>query len=313
MREKRVAVPEDDVLRFEMRKLTDYSNENLLGELRRVSALSPDGPLTRVRFDELSRVNSTTVLKRFGGWREALGAAGLGDRYGGRAVSAKMRSQWSRNATEAEMVAELQRVAGLVSRSTITRAELLELSDTVAEKALLNRFGSWKAALTAAGLELSSRGRRWSEDDYYDNLLAVWTHHGRQPTYAEMNKPPSQISNGGYASKFGTWGHALEAFVQRVNQDVEVAAVESSQVAPAPAKVAKPRREDQRSIPVGLRYQVLRRDRFRCVACGRSPATDLDCVLLVDHIVAFSRGGKTRLDNLRSTCADCNLGKSDGS
>jgi 5-methylcytosine-specific restriction endonuclease McrA len=29
----------------------------------------------------------------------------------------------------------------------------------------------------------------------------------------------------------------------------------------------------------------------------------------VDHIVAFSRGGKTREDNLRTLCADCNKGK----
>jgi 5-methylcytosine-specific restriction endonuclease McrA len=57
---------------------------------------------------------------------------------------------------------------------------------------------------------------------------------------------------------------------------------------------------------------VLRRDRFRCVTCGRSPATDLGCVLHVDHVVAFSREGKTREDNLRTLCDDCNLGKSDG-
>ena len=66
---------------------------------------------------------------------------------------------------------------------------------------------------------------------------------------------------------------------------------------------------DKREIRLGLRYAVLKRDRFRCVICGRSPATTLGVILHVDHIVAWSRGGKTVVENLRSTCEDCNLGK----
>lgn len=63
------------------------------------------------------------------------------------------------------------------------------------------------------------------------------------------------------------------------------------------------------------RYASLRlqRDSFRCVACGRSPATDAGVVLHLDHIVPFSEGGRTNLENLRTTCADCNLGKGDAS
>ena len=60
---------------------------------------------------------------------------------------------------------------------------------------------------------------------------------------------------------------------------------------------------------LGLRYQVLKRDRFRCVKCGRSPATELNINLHIDYIVPFSLGGKTIIDNLQATCQDCNLGK----
>lgn len=57
-----------------------------------------------------------------------------------------------------------------------------------------------------------------------------------------------------------------------------------------------------------LRYQVLKRDHYRCVLCGRSAKDGVK--LHVDHIKPVSRGGKTELNNLRTLCADCNLGKS---
>lgn len=57
-----------------------------------------------------------------------------------------------------------------------------------------------------------------------------------------------------------------------------------------------------------LRYDVLKRDKFRCTICG---ATAQDGVKLhVDHIFPVSRGGKTELDNLRTLCERCNRGKS---
>lgn len=58
-----------------------------------------------------------------------------------------------------------------------------------------------------------------------------------------------------------------------------------------------------------LRYEILRRDNFKCVICGRS--ADDGITLHVDHIMPVSKGGKTVESNLRTLCADCNLGKSD--
>ena len=59
----------------------------------------------------------------------------------------------------------------------------------------------------------------------------------------------------------------------------------------------------------GLRYEVLKRDHFRCRLCGRT--ADDGVKLHVDHIRPVSKGGKTELDNLRTLCDECNLGKSD--
>jgi len=300
----------DEPLRFEMNRLVSYDDQSLLSEICRVAQLLPPGPITRQAFSELARVSTDTLIRRFGGWEAALERADLGDRYSGKRVTAKMQRQQGRGLSAEDMTNELRRIAALLGRQTITRADLLEHSQIMSERAVLNRFGTWKAALAAAELELSPHGRRWTEDDYFDNLLEVWTHHGRAPKYAEMGRPPSQISPGGYEARFGSWGRAKQAFVDRVNSDIAPERSEPETKAPANAQIEpRLRQEDQRTIPVGLRYQVLRRDNFKCVLCGRSPATEPTVVLHVDHILAFSRGGKTKLENLRSLCQDCNLGK----
>lgn len=53
----------------------------------------------------------------------------------------------------------------------------------------------------------------------------------------------------------------------------------------------------------------MKRDGFRCVLCGRTAADGVK--LHVDHILPVSKGGKTEVDNLRTLCDECNLGKSD--
>lgn len=66
-----------------------------------------------------------------------------------------------------------------------------------------------------------------------------------------------------------------------------------------------------RSISQRIRYKVLSRDNFKCCACGASPAKDPSVELHVDHIIPWSKGGETTIDNLQTLCSKCNLGKSD--
>lgn len=58
-----------------------------------------------------------------------------------------------------------------------------------------------------------------------------------------------------------------------------------------------------------LRYDVFKRDGFRCVICGRTASDGIK--LHVDHIKPVSKGGKTELSNLRTLCNACNFGKRD--
>lgn len=57
-----------------------------------------------------------------------------------------------------------------------------------------------------------------------------------------------------------------------------------------------------------LRYDILKRDNFRCQICGITASEGAK--LHVDHIVPVSKGGKTIASNLRTLCDRCNMGKS---
>lgn len=58
-----------------------------------------------------------------------------------------------------------------------------------------------------------------------------------------------------------------------------------------------------------LRYDILKRDSFRCQICGSSAQDGVK--LHVDHIVPVAKGGQTTASNLRTLCDRCNMGKSD--
>ena len=70
-------------------------------------------------------------------------------------------------------------------------------------------------------------------------------------------------------------------------------------------------KRNTRSISDKLRYQVLKRDNFKCCTCGASPAKDPSVELHIDHIIQWSKGGESTLENLQTLCSKCNLGKSD--
>lgn len=57
-----------------------------------------------------------------------------------------------------------------------------------------------------------------------------------------------------------------------------------------------------------LRYEILKRARFRCELCGASADVR---ALEVDHIIPRSRGGTDDLDNLQALCYQCNAMKRD--
>lgn len=55
-----------------------------------------------------------------------------------------------------------------------------------------------------------------------------------------------------------------------------------------------------------IRFEVFKRDSFTCQYCGRqTPQT----ILEIDHIIPKSKGGTDDINNLITSCFDCNRGK----
>lgn len=83
------------------------------------------------------------------------------------------------------------------------------------------------------------------------------------------------------------------------------------EVIETPKKRTEPVHKTKRNISVTLRYQIMKRDNFKCVFCGASPAKDPTIELHIDHIIPWSKGGESTADNLQTLCSVCNFGKRD--
>src|SRR3989338_9267406 len=306
-------------MKFELNFLPgNVTDENIVKEIRRVDKIVNKSFLSTRDYDTHGKIHSATLRRRFGTWKNVLAKAGLIEKYSGPdKISEKIRKKHSRYLTNDQILDELRRIAKLVGRTEITTSDLNEYSEIIGPKILKSRFGSWRDGVGKAGLETSKLGRRWTDDECFENILNVWTHYGRQPTYREMNLFPSKITNQGYRSRFGNWRKALEAFASKMKQDETLSPEEIEKREEQRPQIREEIKkhsvaiEDRRTIPLGIRYKILARDKFKCVRCGASPATNPTCILHVDHIKSFSKGGKTTRENLRTLCSKCNIGKSD--
>lgn len=165
------------------------------------------------------------------------------------------------------------------------------------------RFGSWNDGLRKAGIPLSEE-KRVSTEALFDNLKETWIARGRQPTYRDMSDAPSLYTGSTYAARFGGWRNALKDFVASVDHEhTELLSYEKDFTS------HRVSRRSNRDPTLAQRFFVLRRDRFCCVACGRSPAIIAGLVLEIDYIVPWSKGGETVEENLQTLCFDCNRGK----
>lgn len=63
------------------------------------------------------------------------------------------------------------------------------------------------------------------------------------------------------------------------------------------------------AITRSQRYNILRRDNFKCQICGKSPRDGGGVALEVDHKIPRAKGGSNEPYNLWTLCFDCNRGK----
>jgi hypothetical protein len=60
------------------------------------------------------------------------------------------------------------------------------------------------------------------------------------------------------------------------------------------------------AVSLKLRFEVFKRDDFTCQYCGRKTP---EVILELEHIIPLSKGGTDDLDNLTTSCFECNRGK----
>jgi hypothetical protein len=214
-----------------------------------------------------------------------------------------------------DIVEELKRVAKIYSFRRFSGREFDKESRLCKKTAVLNNFNSWEDALAATGIDLqphrNTRSDLIPEHELFAELERVWQLLGHRPSKTEWESIKPKYSYTTYKSRFHGWVNACAAFIEFKSDENEAisAKSQSGEKSKFSVKTAPIPREEKRNIPMGLRFEVLKRDKFRCVFCGRSPATDAGVVLHIDHITAFSEGGKTTKENLQSLCRVCNLGK----
>ena len=208
--------------------------------------------------------------------------------------------QKKKTVSNEDLLIDLESIIKHLNSQTITIKEYDKFGSH-SSSTIIRRFGSWSAALKLIGISPSNTF--YTKEELLDNIRDVWLIKGEQPTRRDMdNQSISKISSGTYLRTFGSWYNALDEFVHYMS-DVE------SDINPI-VKISKDgiKHFTKREPSDRLKAQVLARDGNKCRLCGVECNDGLHKIHF-DHIIPWSKGGETVLENLQVLCSDCNLAK----
>lgn len=199
--------------------------------------------------------------------------------------------------TDRELLGSLRAFARVVGGRRFTAREFQAWRGPRPGSAtILKRFGSWRVALGKIGIK-GVRGREYPAAELVGALERVWKKMGRPPGAVELARR-SGYSINAYKRRWGSVRRACEM----------VAAYHAGRMTRAELL----RGWDgavRKTIPMDMRWRVMKRDRYRCVVCGASPAVTAGVELHLDHVVPVSKGGRNEDGNLRTLCRECNVGR----
>jgi hypothetical protein len=205
-----------------------------------------------------------------------------------------------------DLLEELKLLSIKLDKNQLKQKDIMEHSK-YSYTTYRNHFGTFRKALEAANLEPS---RNWgtTKEQYLENIINVWEHLRRQPKLQEMDGSASKHSSSSYTHYFGSWSETLLELDNWLSkQDLPLSKSRSKTDNDSHSNI----HSTSRFPNMRLRFIVLKRDNFKCCACGASPAKDPSVELHVDHIIPWAKGGETVIDNLQTLCSKCNLGKGD--
>jgi 5-methylcytosine-specific restriction endonuclease McrA len=164
-------------------------------------------------------------------------------------------------------------------------------------------MGTWNAALKAAGLE-TAVFNAVPVEELMQSFAELWRQLGRQPTAADFDRGYGRYSKTPYFKRYKTFGNLLAHFAAWAGVK---ATVVRSRTNFRPAEPQPPIRQTSRKPTSRQQIQVLMRDGATCRICGARPENG--ATLEVDHIIPWSKGGETVLENLQVLCKHCNRTK----
>lgn len=251
----------------------------------------------------------TPFIRNFGSWKAALKMANM--------CTERSPKDYKRISDD-ELIDDVKRIAIKLDKNSISSTEYNN-NGKYKVQTIITRFGSWKNVLKVAKLEDTSF-RIITDEDLYNEIERLWLLKGSQPTTTDLKNGWSIYSLNTFSRRFGGWRGALQAFMQYIegiNDDESIDKEPYTDVKDIGEEsivckeIGHPRHKTSRNVNLRLRYEVFCRDNFKCCICGNSPAKDPAIKLHVDHIIPWSKGGETVMENLQTLCSKCNLGKSD--
>ena len=295
----------------------NISNQELLNDIKGTAEKLNKKVLTQDEYSRYGKYSPDTIRNRFGGWNKALLLCDMHpNAYQLGAAKSKPLYQ---NISDEELLSDVSAVAQRLHKDTVSCGEYAR-NGKFSKDTCFKRFGSWENTLLKAGLAPHKRKseRRIPDELLMEEIERVWIQLGRQPTTTDIKNGVSKYSLNAYTRRFGGWRGALYAFIKWVDSDkneTENIPVTETQERHSPEELPayspKVLHTTNRDINIRLRFKVLQRDNFKCCLCGASPAKDPSVELHIDHIIPWSKGGETVIDNLQTLCSKCNLGKSD--
>ena len=132
---------------------TRYTDEYLLGELRRVAGLLDRPVLTVSDFSKHSGIHLSTLRKRLGTWPTVLERAGLGHMCMERVQGSG--SLVHRRIPDEDMLNDIRRVAQIVGKPVPTTGDY-DKHGAFGSGTCRKRFKNWRTALERAGMEYAT-------------------------------------------------------------------------------------------------------------------------------------------------------------
>lgn len=296
------------------------TDEEILSDIKQVALNLNIDYISINTYKKYGKFSQCAIQNHFGTWKHTLSLANL---------RTERTSKELKLISDEEYFSDVRRVANLLNSETVKYNDYKKYGKYSAEY-IFKRFSSWKDFLVRAKLKPTGFSKeKIPDEDLFAEIERMWIELGRQPTSTDIIKTNiSKYSIDTFKRRFGGWRKTLEAFVSYINLGGSISSLEISdsrqetqkevimeKSSDDTADTANKRSKKSvhittRNVNARLRYQVLKRDHYKCCSCGASPAKGSAVELEVDHIIPWADGGETVLDNLQTLYSICNNCKS---